>query len=169
MENIEKTPQEQLDYFVAHCWDGDGDYLFKVLHEYFIFHLSHDEMKNIIPQLLEHSKDYPQLVFLAENLFNRLTAEEQKSLDIYPVSWSNDDRFTVITKPEYEWRRSQGLPAKCIKGTQPQGLTFEQFVITGEDDTEAVFARPPSVIDFLCFEKVTSMMLLSDSENLTMA
>lgn len=170
-ETQEKTPEEQLDYFCSHCWDNEyaPKIMFQALWESFIFHLSHDEMKKIIPQLVAKSKHYPQMIYLAENLFKRLTEEDQKQLDIYPVDWTSDDRYTVITKAEYALRKQSCLPCKCVKLPLPENVPFEQFPEVLEDTPDAILIRPSDFVDFLCFQKVTEMMLQSNSEHLVLA
>ena len=105
-ETKEKTPEEQLEYFCAHCWEcGAPKVLYQALWESYIFHLPKEKYQEMIPKLVDAGKHYPNLVFLAENLFDRLNEEERKQLKFNSPPWTYDERFIDITEAEYKWRK----------------------------------------------------------------
>lgn len=151
MEDNIKTPQEQLEYFRKHCWTVDNPrLLYQTLWESFIFHLSKEKYAEMIPKLVDARGDYRNLVFLAENLFKRLTADEQKQIKFTGYCPDRlDEKEIAITTAEYLWRKSHNQPCKCYH--------------------KGGFSRPASIEDFLAIEAITEMLMLSDSSSLIMA
>lgn len=149
MEDNIKTPQEQLDYFCANCWTLDSpQLLYRALWESFIFHLPKEKYAEMIPKLVNARKHYRNLVFLAENLFKRLTADEQKKINFNGYSpTSLNEKEIAITTAEYLWLKSHNQPCKLYH--------------------KGGFSRPASIEDFLAVEAITEMLMLSDSSALT--
>lgn len=96
-------------------------------------------------QLINMSKDYPRLILLAEEMFNSLPAEIQKSIKIPMIYWTMDDSYTSISENEYKHRLAYGKKAWIVA-----------------DD----YRRPSQPIDFICYEKVLDMICRSGQSTL---
>lgn len=136
-------PQTLLDAFCLSCWDFEErrKECFEAF-GMFCKNLPQEEKKAIIPLLVNKSKSYPLLVFLAEELFGSLPESEQKTLKIDMIHWTYDEK-TNISQEEYFWRRFHSLP--CGK-------------------TTAGYCRPLEPTDLECFYKVLSMMYATGKE-----
>ncbi len=152
MEEVkEKTPQEQLDYFCANCWTVDDPHLlYQALRESFISDLPKEKYAEMIPKLVGARKYYRDLVFLAEDLFKLLTADEQKQIKFNGYSPDSlDEKVIAITTAEYLWRKNHNQPCKLYH--------------------KGGFERPVYVEDFQAVEAIMEMLMLSDSSALIMA
>lgn len=151
MEDNIKTPQEQLDYFCANCWTVDDPHLlYQALRRSFISDLPREKYAEMIPKLVDARKHYRGLVFLAEDLFKRLTPEEQKQIKFKGYSpTSLNEKEIAITTAEYLWRKSHNQPCKLYH--------------------KGGFSRPASVEDFQAVEAIMEMLMQSDSSSLIMA
>ena len=70
----DKTPLEQLTAFCNACWDFESDVQQQKYDELCaaFTQLSVKEKREIIPLLVDKSAIYPQLVFLAKKLFDKI-------------------------------------------------------------------------------------------------
>lgn len=99
------------------------------------------ELKKVqIPRLIDSSKSYPFLVFLAEELFNSLDFDARKGIKISMIYWTKDDKYTSISEKEYLYRQAKGQKVWISNGD---------------------YRRPVTKEDLICFEKVLEMMFMS--------
>lgn len=88
---------------------------------------------------MEKSIIYPRLVFLANELFNTLPAEDQKNVRIPFISWTVDNTETQITEEEYLYRKNNFGSCRMKNGK---------------------YYRPKKPeIDLQCFYDIMQMML----------
>ena len=138
-----KDPKEILEKFVLYCWDFEPDATaaFESMKEY-CHTLSLTQKKQLIPSLIFNSQTYPNLVLLAEELFNPLSKADKESISVPSISWTMDDEYTYITDEEYVWRQRNKCPCEMHDGCH---------------------TRPAKALDIMCFEKVIRMMSESKS------
>lgn len=136
-----KSIESLLNYFCEISWWLENEQLecFGQLKQ-FMLTLDNLIKKEQIPKLINMSKNYPRLILLSEEMFNSLPPEIQKSIEIPMIYWTMDDSYTSISENEYKHRLAYGKKAW----------------ITRND-----YRRPSQPIDFVCYEKVLKMILLS--------
>lgn len=138
-----QTPQELLTTFCNSCWDYEVDaktqlQKFDALSTSFE-NISTKEKINIIPQLVDHSKIYPSLIFLAQKLFNTLNTKEQQCLKLNQA-FPSDMEDRQISRDEYLWRVKHNYPC-----AQKYGNYF----------------RPISALDIMGFQANVEMIISS--------
>ncbi len=140
-----QTPQELLTIFCCRCWDYEMD--IKAQQQKIdtlsasYKNLSVKEKLDIIPQLINSSKIYPTLIFIAKELFDALSTEEKRCLTINQAFPSDmDDR--LISRDEYLWRVKHNFPC-----AQKYGNYF----------------RPISALDIMGFQANVEMIIDSGS------
>jgi len=94
----------------------------------------------IIPELMSKSIICNDFVFLAKELLEPLTPTEKKGIDIYFPNWTKDDKYTVISDAEYQYRQTHGL--KCWKQVN---------IFDGKPCCEPYPCRPMTLDDLKCF------------------
>ena len=151
MEDIKKilidkaiSPHKKVDAFCKVCWTIENsvqEELFELLTKSFS-ELSYEDKVLIIPKLNKESFCYNPFVFLAYDLLMSLPKWKYSEIELGVIWWSHDDRYTVITKEEYEWRKAHNLKCSVVGG---------------------IYERPSQINDFLCFEKSVHMTMLTNS------
>lgn len=135
-----------LNNFCEVCWwlENEQQECYEKLRD-FMRSLPPHLVMRFIPNLINKSKDFPKLVYLAEEMFNDLRDFEKKAIKIPMIDWTIDDSYTNICQAEYLYRIRQGLKA-WQKGTG--------------------YARPAKALDLLCYQKVLDMIIVSGSNTL---
>lgn len=135
-----------LTYFCEICWglENEQQECYEKLRD-FMRSLPPHLVMRFIPNLINKSKNFPKLVYLAEEMFNDLQDFEKKTIKIPMIDWTIDDSYTYICQGEYLYRIRQGLKAW---------------------QNGAGYARPSKALDFICFEKVIDMIIVSGSSTL---
>ncbi len=152
MAQLEKTNRCAADvdalikYFCKVVWWLDNEQLecFEELKK-FMLTLPLNLKQEFIPKLINLSQNYPQLVILAENLFNSLSENVQKHIEVPMIFWAVDDAYTLISENEYRYRQAYGKTAWVISGS---------------------YRRPSQALDFICYGKVLEMIVKSQSQTL---
>lgn len=138
-----QTPLEKLAAFCDTCWDFEADVQqekYDDLCEAFS-QLSAKEKRDAIPLLVDKSKIYPQLVFLAKKLFDTLDLVEKSCLTVRLVS-PTDMNGRRICSEEYFWRIKHHF--SCW---QDYGCYW----------------RPVSALDIMTFQDEMEMIVASNS------
>ena len=99
----------------------------------------------LIPKLINLSKNYPRLVLLAEELFNALDDKTKESITIPMIYWTIDDNYTSISENEYRYRQA-----------------YEKRVWISNND----YRRPSQALDLICYQKVLDMIVKSKSQTI---
>lgn len=110
----------------------------------------------LIPVLMRLSIVCNNLVFLARELINSLSKEQQKSLKLYMPGWTNQDEYSDITIAEYRYRLKHGLP--CDRDEVNLQID-ENRVYHSVNHT-----RPSCVNDFKCFEAMLEILYQTEQE-----
>ncbi len=149
-------PQMLLDAFCRECWISRRNWNLsedrKLWEDCFtefgdvLKSLPADEKMRIIPQLVSKSKIWPSFMFLARELFDQLSPEEQKSLEIPVVRWTRNDKERIISQEEFLWLKANGF--RCWENKEHPGI----------------YLRPARFEDFECFYKLLSMIQDSETE-----
>lgn len=136
-------PKAWLDKFCSDCWDFEEGQqeCFAVLKEVFMT-LPAEDKKEMIPQLVNKSKIYPRLVYLAMDMFGTLP-ENDRHMEIPMLFLLTDGTKTEITKAEYKWRLRHNYPC---------------------DFNENGYVRPVKAIDTACYDMIKKLQRLSASK-----
>lgn len=135
-----------LNYFCEIVWELEEeqqDCYERLAH--FMFSLPEICKIALIPKLINTSKDYPNLVLLAETLFNTLGRGAQKCIEIPMIFWTIDSQYTSISQKEYLYLLRHGKQAWIKNGD---------------------YRRPMQMFDLICFERVLDMIIVSQSKTL---
>ena len=131
-----------VDWFISVCWqleDFQNECFSRLVNISLM--MPHKTKFDLIPYLVEKSINYQEFMFLARRLFSDFSEEEQKTMKIPPITWSNTDDYTFISQNEYKWRQKNGLPCG----------------IRGNNN----YTRPVTTLDLECF--YVSLELTYDS------
>ncbi len=144
---------ELLNLFCNKCWQLDT--LQQSCYESVAIILKRcpiDAQIKLVPLLIENSKTYNDLVFLAFEMVKSFTPSQCNRLDkIYVISWSYDDEFTIITEQEYKYRQQNNL--KCWYHTH-----------VSENGNFISYRRPFNINDIKCFEASLHIAHMSGQE-----
>lgn len=106
-----QTLKTLLTAFPKVYWDSDMLTSDKPLHE-FLFNLEKDKQITLIPELIRQSKSYPQYVFWAKEMLDKLSDMEQQQIELPDLLWSSDADYTLISAEEIAYRKRQNF--KCL-------------------------------------------------------
>ena len=114
----------------------------------------------LIPVLMHLSIVCNNFVFLAQELLDSLSKEQQKALKLYMPGWTNQDEYSDITIAEYRYRLKHGLP--CNK----EEIKFpidENRVYHSEH-----YTRPSCINDLMCFRSMLDILYQAEQKCLFM-
>lgn len=114
----------------------------------------------LIPVLMHLSIVCNNFVFLAQELLDSLSKEQQKALKLYMPGWTNQDEYSDITIAEYRYRLKHGLP--CDRDEVNLQID-ENRVYHSVNHT-----RPSCVNDFKCFYAMLEILYQTEQECLFM-